>query len=97
MIGPLLMFPQQAKQRKNKDALELQAIEGRLDVLCYRLSESSVRLLENKIGIAGLWDVVKNDIEDAIVYSIGKQTVKNEPLFNLLRGLLDTQRNKGRM
>lgn len=85
------------KPRK-KSSLDHQPIEGRLDALCYRLSESAVRMVEAKIGIGGLWDVIKDDVEEMVVENIGyTDNILSKSGFNILKNLLNAQRVKGRM
>lgn len=83
--------------KKRKDSLELQKVEGRLDVLAYRLSESAVRMAEKKIGVGGLWDVIKNDVEDLIRENVGSEQVNKEFPFNILKRIMEAQRIKGGM
>lgn len=84
--------------KPKKKHLDNQPIEGRLDVLAYRLSESIARMVENHIGIGGLWDGVKVDVENLVNENIGcNENLLTQSGFTLLRKLLDAQRVKGRM
>lgn len=62
-------------------------LEGRLDVLAYRLSESTVRLVENRLGVR-LWDMVKTEVEDLIRDNIDDTNLSTEPCYKILAGLL---------
>lgn len=83
--------------KKKATSLELQEVEGRLDVLAYRLTESGFRLAERKMGVTGFWDIAKDDIEGLINEHVGAGRIpKGDLCFNLLKKLMDMQRAERR-
>lgn len=82
---------------RRKSILENAPSEGRLDVLAFRLAESTVKLAETKIGVR-LWDLVKTDIEDLIRGNIPSSPDHVKcPEFDFLKTLIQAQRKKGGM
>lgn len=88
---------------KRKNRYENEPLGGRLDVLFYRLSEATVRMVENKIGIAGLWDGIKFDIEELTHENFTKyaiydpKEIQNSVWWELAKQLLEASRKKGNM
>lgn len=64
------------KRRKRKCSLAKESVEGRLDVLCYKLAERITTSLEEKYRVKGLWDEIEGYVGGGIVEHIGGERME---------------------
>ena len=67
--------------------------QGRVDVLAYRGVEKLARHIEEKNGLAGIWDAIKPHVNEAIVRHVGNVDIPVEG--KILLSILQANWNKG--
>ena len=74
-------------------SLESENPYGRLDVLAFKLSERLVTELESYWGLTGIWDMVKNHVEEGI-QDVGLGKIPT-PFLEALSKVANIRRKQG--
>lgn len=66
-------------RKRRRKSLKNVPVEGRLDVLCFRIAERVAKAAEAKYKMPGLWAALERDVESGIRQVIASEKMLEVP------------------